>query len=155
MKLSEKLCKIKVQFEEDEEDEYDNFYNRINLYFSNIVTELKLLYMDSSKIFQEKEFEYQRKIQVIELNKELEAKLMKDTQEKEEIIKSLRTKIGSLEAECISNKEKTELLSKTVANLLAQNKQNEEDISKLLLDKIISKIEHDILSVNLIKIRQR
>ena len=56
--------KIKYLVKEDEEDEYDNFYNRINFYFSNIVTEIKLIYFESLKNFQEKENEYKSKIYV-------------------------------------------------------------------------------------------
>ena len=65
VKLTDKLIKIKYLIKEEEEDEYDNFYNRISFYFSNIVTELKLIYVESLKVFQEKEIEYKSKISVI------------------------------------------------------------------------------------------
>ena len=58
LKLSDKLVKIKYMIKVDEEDEYDNFYNRISFYFSNMVNEIKLIYIESLKVFQEKEMEY-------------------------------------------------------------------------------------------------
>ena len=58
VKLTEKFIKIKFLMNEDEEDEYDNFYNRISFYFSNIVTEVKLIYVENFKVFQEKEKQY-------------------------------------------------------------------------------------------------
>lgn len=64
LKVTEKLVKIKYLVKDDEEDEYDNFYNRINFYFSNIVTEIKLIYLENLKGFQEKETEYKHRINV-------------------------------------------------------------------------------------------
>jgi hypothetical protein len=64
IKLTDKIVKIKYLVKEDEEDEYDNFYNRINFYFSNIVTEIKLIYLENMKSLQEKENEYNFRITV-------------------------------------------------------------------------------------------
>ena len=41
-KLNEKLSIIRNDIIDDEDDKYENFYNRINFYFSTIISELKL-----------------------------------------------------------------------------------------------------------------
>lgn len=64
VKIYEKLYKIKTTLYEEEENEYENFYNRINFYFSNIVTELKLQFVENLKEFQKKELDFNKKLEV-------------------------------------------------------------------------------------------
>jgi hypothetical protein len=63
-KINEKLNKIKTSLYLEEENEYENFYNRINFYFSNIVTELKLSFVENLKESQAKEVELRNKLHV-------------------------------------------------------------------------------------------
>jgi hypothetical protein len=56
-KLCDKLEKLKSGNLEEEENEYENFYNRISFYFSNIVTEMKLMLVEKVKEFEIKEEE--------------------------------------------------------------------------------------------------
>ncbi len=63
-KISEKINKFKNSLIEEDENEYENFYNRISFYFSNIVTELKLSFVEQIKVFQSKETDLLKKIYV-------------------------------------------------------------------------------------------
>lgn len=54
-KIYEKLHKLKLSLTEDEDEHYENFYTRISFYFSSIINELKLSFMDNIKTFQQKE----------------------------------------------------------------------------------------------------
>ena len=63
-KLFEKLNKIHLNIIEGDDDEYENFYNRINFYFTNIVTQLKLIFVENYKTFQLNESEMLNKINV-------------------------------------------------------------------------------------------
>lgn len=63
-KINERLIKIKNSIIDEEENEYENFYNRISFYFSNIITELKLTFVEQIKKYQEKEVELKQKINV-------------------------------------------------------------------------------------------
>ena len=58
------MNKIKTSLYLEEENEYENFYNRINFYFSNIVTELKLSFVEHLKESQTKEQELRNKLNV-------------------------------------------------------------------------------------------
>jgi hypothetical protein len=51
-KVSEKLNKLKNFLLEDEEDGYENFHNRLNFYFSTIITELKLKFYEGIKVYE-------------------------------------------------------------------------------------------------------
>lgn len=67
--VNEKLANFKLNLIEEEESEYDNFYNRINIYFSNMVSEMKLVYFSVSKQFLEKEAKLNDTIRVLLLIK--------------------------------------------------------------------------------------
>ena len=54
-KLNEKLLIIKNDLIDDEDDEYENFYNRLNFYFSTIISELKLNFLETLKNSQKNE----------------------------------------------------------------------------------------------------
>ncbi len=49
-----KFVLINNSFNNDDNDEYDEFFNRVNFYFSNIIMQLKLKYIESLKEFEEK-----------------------------------------------------------------------------------------------------
>ena len=130
LKLSDKLVKIKYMIKVDEEDEYDNFYNRISFYFSNMVNEIKLIYIESLKVFQEKEMEYKNIIS--ELEDKIKVIEREKTPEKE--INNLK-KLNYYESELIKLKE-------TNQKILSLNKQNEDDILKLIMENILMKVEN-------------
>jgi len=48
-------------YEKENEDEYENVYNRINIYFNSIINEIKLSYNENMKILYEKDIQSQRK----------------------------------------------------------------------------------------------
>lgn len=64
-KLNEKLLIIKNDLIEDEDDEYENFYNRLNFYFSTIISELKLNFLETLKNSQKNEKILQKENQLL------------------------------------------------------------------------------------------
>lgn len=74
VKLYEKMTKLKGSIEEDEDYEYENFYNRINFYFSTIVTELKLNFIENTKVYQQREIEYKCVIKKLKEHKKTNEK---------------------------------------------------------------------------------
>ena len=64
-KLNEKLSIIRNDIIDDEDDEYENFYNRINFYFSTIISELKLNFLESLKKSQKNETVLQKENQIL------------------------------------------------------------------------------------------
>jgi hypothetical protein len=63
-KLYDKLTKFKNYICEDEDEEYENFYNRLNFYFSNIVAELKLQFYEGMKVYEAKEIQFSYRVAV-------------------------------------------------------------------------------------------
>ena len=53
-KIYEKIFLLKNTFNLEEDDEYEEFYNRISFYFSNILAQIKLKYIESIKVLEEK-----------------------------------------------------------------------------------------------------
>ena len=49
-----KFVLINNSFNNDDCDEYEEFFNRVNFYFSNIIMQLKLKYIESLKELEEK-----------------------------------------------------------------------------------------------------
>jgi len=47
--ISEVLEKFGKFYEKDEEEEFDNIFNRINIYFTSIINEIKLSYYENTK----------------------------------------------------------------------------------------------------------
>ena len=72
-KIYEKLFLVKNSFNFDEDDEYEEFYNRISFYFSNILAQLKLKYIESIKVLEEKNAQNEKDI----LNLMMENMLLK------------------------------------------------------------------------------
>ena len=64
-KLNEKLSIIRNDIIDDQDDEYENFYNRINFYFSTIISELKLNFLESLKKSQKNETVLQKENQIL------------------------------------------------------------------------------------------
>jgi len=62
--MNDKLVKIHNYLKEEEDNEFENFYNRINLYYSNIVAEMKLVCVENLKVYQIKEIETDNKLKV-------------------------------------------------------------------------------------------
>ena len=61
-KVYEKLFLIKNSYNLDEDDEYEEFYNRISFYFSNILAQLKLKYIESIKLLEQKNAQNEKDI---------------------------------------------------------------------------------------------
>ena len=53
-KIYEKIFLLKNTYNLEEDDEYEEFYNRISFYFSNILAQIKLKYIESIKVLEEK-----------------------------------------------------------------------------------------------------
>ena len=53
-KIYEKIFLLKNAYNLEEDDEYEEFYNRISFYFSNILAQIKLKYIESIKVLEEK-----------------------------------------------------------------------------------------------------
>ena len=62
--MNDKLVKIQNYLKEEEDNEFEDFYNRINLYYSNIVAEMKLICVENLKVYQIKEIETDNKLKV-------------------------------------------------------------------------------------------
>lgn len=152
-KINEKINKIKSSLVDEEESEYENFYNRINFYFSNIVTELKLSFLEKIKEYQNREMEMKNKIVY------LEEKLRQTENEKasvrEEVSKGKKTnselveKIKKLEEDIVRKNDYVERNVQTIQNLTRKNKVTEGDVVHLLMDNMILKIELENSYLNL------
>ena len=103
--VNEILIKYIKFYEKEDEEEFEEIFNRTNIYFTSIINEVKLSFYDNIKDLLNNEKEYQKKIKVnfnIFYNlKDLEFQInkidLKNKTEKikyEEIIKDLEIKIN-------------------------------------------------------------
>ena len=60
--LNENLEKIKICLDNEEDKEYEDFYNRISFYFSNLIVQLKLKYIENLEILEKKNKENEKEI---------------------------------------------------------------------------------------------
>ena len=60
--LNENLEKIKICLDNEEDKEYEDFYNRISFYFSNIIVQLKLKFIENLEILEKKNKENEKEI---------------------------------------------------------------------------------------------
>jgi hypothetical protein len=63
-RIRDKLTKLKINFLIEDENEYETFFNRINIYLSNMVTEIKANYINIFINYQKKERKYKEIILV-------------------------------------------------------------------------------------------
>lgn len=64
LRIKEKLTKLKINYLIEDENEYETFFNRINIYFSNMITEIKANYINILINFENKERNYKEIIEV-------------------------------------------------------------------------------------------
>lgn len=66
--INDVIDKFSKFYEKDDDEEYENIFNRINIYFTSIINEIKLSYYENTKdILQREKFNLFR-IKVIKTN---------------------------------------------------------------------------------------
>ena len=128
-KVYEELFLIKNSYNLDEDDEYEEFYNRISFYFSNILAQLKLKYIESIKLLEQKNAQNEKDI----LNLIMENMLLKI--ENEHLEEKNMLNISNY-IEIQANSEKLNSFDKEEHEMIKKRSRNQS--SNIVIDKDFS-----------------
>jgi hypothetical protein len=132
-------------YEKENNNDYENIYNRINIYFNSIMNEIKLTYYENMKNLFEKNSQDQNKI--IELEKKiisLEDEIKKYEEKSYLILTDNEKKLKTF------NDKITELTLNN-KNLLDMENINKKEILELIMENLILNVESNILKEKKVK----
>jgi hypothetical protein len=141
--VNEILDKFGKFYEKDDDEEYENIFNRINIYFNNIINEIKLSYLENTKDIIQREIYNKYRIKVIQKvwnlfkYQELESQLYLIDEKYKKEKENMENKIKELEKLLTkSNENLTEKDEKHKKDLLTKDADIVQLITESLLDKI-------------------